>query len=350
MINKINKLKQYLKSNNSQNVCEIILLTHVDSPRGHDNNLQIHCAINEYLRIDEFNEIYMGIVNAGFFIKNVYFNELDFIQSYFSNSTTFDKNTIVFNLARNGVGTSKKTLIPAFCDLVRLKYTSSNSFGCSLARNKSVFSPLLREKGIQVPSCFYYKGNGEWTDDNIPNQQQVLLVKPASESASQGINEKSIITLAEFSNCQLDGLVNQFSNGVIFQEYISGYECEVPVFKIQDEIIVCEPVQIVFKNKETSILTADDSDNNDYGFKNLSESVSKSTIDNIKNIAKSAFEILQLDNYGRIDFRLNDNETPYIIDVSSTPYITIHSSFNHAFANLGLNYSDIFIAIIAPKL
>ena len=57
----------------------IVLLAHVQKPRGYINQAQLQCSETERFSIKEFNEIYQGIVNAGYYIQAVYYNELDFI-------------------------------------------------------------------------------------------------------------------------------------------------------------------------------------------------------------------------------------------------------------------------------
>lgn len=61
----------------------IVLLAHVQQPRGHINQAQLQCSETERFSIEEFNEIYQGIVNAGYYIQAVYYNEfINYILSY----------------------------------------------------------------------------------------------------------------------------------------------------------------------------------------------------------------------------------------------------------------------------
>ena len=60
----------------------IVLIAHVVSPRGNINKNQLQCSKTERFSIEEFNEIYQGIVAAGYFVQCVYYNELDFISDY----------------------------------------------------------------------------------------------------------------------------------------------------------------------------------------------------------------------------------------------------------------------------
>lgn len=327
----------YLKRKES---ISIVLLAHVKAPRGKINENQIQCASTERFSIDEFNEIYQGIVNSGYYIQSVYFNELDFISEYIDHPQRFD-NCLIYNLARNGLGNNKKTLVPSFCELVGLKYTSSSALSCSICRDKYIFTSLLDSHKIPVPNSWFFQEDGTWLKDK-PVFNTRIICKPCSESASQGINETKIFSIPE------SGFENNLSPNSIVQEYISGEECEVPVFKIGNRVISLPPVGINLKGK--NILDEKSSDEYDYEFYDLRTTQSLSTIDRIMQLAKEAFNVLQMDVYGRVDFRINQNGEPFIFDVSTTPYTVKHSSFAFAFKKMGLEYFDIYSAIISAAL
>lgn len=346
-------LKSYFNQINSEkNGLEIILIAHVDEPRGKKNNFQLQCSSNEFFRINEFGEIYQGIVDAGFFIRNVFFNEIDFIEDYIKNPNKYTNQSLIFTLARNGSGNNKKALIPAFCDITDLKYTSSSSFACSLARNKYYFSSILNSHNIPTPKAYYYIGRDKWLDDKVPYNWEQLIIKPSASSASQGIQMNSICSTSDSNFAdKINILYENTKSPVLIQHYIDGVECEVPIFQFKDTILPLNPIMIITPSGlQHNILTAEISDNNDYDFKDLGEQVSDDVIQKIKSYATGAFQCLNLRHYGRVDFRVDRDGNPYIIDVSTTPYITKHSSFAYEFERLGLEYHDIFSAIISSAL
>ena len=100
----------------SQAELNVVLIAHVREPRGHMNIRQLQCSETERFTIDEFNEIYQGIVDAGYFVQAVYFNEIDFITDYIEHPERY-KSSLIYTLARNGLGDNKKTIIPSFCVL-----------------------------------------------------------------------------------------------------------------------------------------------------------------------------------------------------------------------------------------
>lgn len=332
------KFEEYVKEYSPY--INIILIAHVQAPRGHLNEQQIQCETTERFSIEEFHEIYQGIVSAGFYIQSVYFNELDFISDYMEHTNRF-KNCLVYNLARNGLGDNKKTIIPAFCELNGIAYTTSSSLTCALCRNKYYFSTLLEAHNIPVPHSWLLDAKGNWSKES-PQFNKMIICKPASESASQGINMHSIFPASESKFKLLK------PENYIIQSYIEGEECEVPVFKINNVIYVLPPIGIDLKGKP--ILDEDTSEKYNYGFYLLADTQSTDTITRIKQYAKRTFELLQMDVYGRIDFRIDKNGNPYVFDISTTPYTTLHSSIAFIFSQLGYSYPDIYKAIIISAI
>lgn len=322
-----------------QDSLDVILLVHVLQPRGHSNPAQLQCSDTEHFSVKEFNEIYQGIVNAGYYIRAVFYNELDFIKDYMEHPEHF-QNCLVYNLARNGLGNNKKTIIPAFCELLGIRYTTSSSLSCALCRNKYYFTTLLRAHDIPAPESWLLTETGTWANGSPPDGITIIY-KPCSDSASQGVTEGGIRPAAEVMACCKGA-------PYIAQEYIDGEECEVPVFKVGNKVTVFAPVGIDLHGKR--ILGEDASAQNQYSFYHLGDTQPQNVIDLIRSYAEKAFRLMQMDVYGRVDFRLDSAGVPYIFDISTTPYTTKHSSFAFAFERAGFSYSDIYRAIITAAL
>jgi len=321
------------------NTLDIILVANVLGPRGYDNTLQTNCSETEHFTVQEFNEIYQGIVNGGFFIRIVHFSELDFVKEMTLHPKIY-ANTVIINLCRNGIGMNRKVVIPAICDLLGVKYTSSGSAQCAIARNKWLFSTLLNSNGIASPVTGLDKKD---LVDKLKKSTMVIC-KPNNESASQGVDHNSIMELSAVPEC--------IAGGLLIQEFIDGYECEVPILCSNGKCFALPPVGISMgTNASSNILSYDMSKADDYGFYSLTELLSHKICAEIMQDAIRTFELLGLEKYGRVDFRIDkNNNAHYVIDISTTPYITRHSSFAYAVENNGGSYSDIYKLIVAAAL
>lgn len=76
----------------SISVLNIVLIAHVREPRGLVNTAQLQYSETERFSIDEFNEIYQGVVAAGYFVQAIYFNELNFINDYVEHPERYKNN------------------------------------------------------------------------------------------------------------------------------------------------------------------------------------------------------------------------------------------------------------------
>ena len=315
----------------------IVIVAHVLNPRGYTCAKQINCSELEQFTVQEFNEIYQGLVKAGFFVEKVFFSEIEFIQDVLKEPDKYS-STVVFNLCRNGIGMNKKTAIPSVCDLLGILYTSSGAGQCAIARNKMLFTTILDANNIRVPI------SSLWIDEistRLPNTAMVIC-KPNNESASQGIDDESIGPLYKIKN----------RKDILVQEFIDGYECEVPVFCSNNQCFAMPPIGLCFNNNaNTGVLSCEDSKTNKYGFYSASDIIPRNICEQMMNDAEKAFILLELERYGRIDFRIDKNSyRHYVIDISTTPYITQHSSFAFSVKQNGSKYSDIFKLILGATL
>lgn len=337
----INKELEVVK----QNIGRIILVANVRNKKPLNNNFIFNEAdVSEQFSEEEYNQIIKGIKLSGFNLHLIYYNEIDLIKDII-NEKIKTNNTLVYNLIRNGHIYSRKCLMPAFLEFINFPYTCSNSLTVSLCRNKYYVMKLLQSHNIRVPETYIYKKN----NNTLPNIKFPFIIKDIMGAASTGMSSDSIVFNNKEFNKKISLARAKMNETLVLQQFIEGMECEVPVFIYKDDIIVMEPVGIAIEGKKranNNILTYECSYNDDYDFFPLENEISKETLNEIKQLALKTTKLLKIKNYGRIDFRISPEGTPYIIDISTTPYTTIHSSFVFAFKNNGLPYEKIYQSII----
>ena len=64
-------------------------------------------------------------------------------------------------------------------------------------------------------------------------------------------------------------------------------------------------------------------------------------------MAKRVYRTLELDGYGRIDFRLSADGTPYFLEANPNPEIAQSQEFATAAKHDGLAYRDLLHRIVA---
>ncbi|MFD1901924.1 ATP-grasp domain-containing protein [Enterococcus termitis] len=157
------------------------------------------------------------------------------------------------------------------------------------------------------------------------------------------IKSKNIFTFSNEKESFIHDLSKKFKQRVIVQEFIEGREIEVPVISLPNKAFSFDPVGISVANKkdlEKTILDYDIRGNNKfdfYDFKNEDKELSEE----IKVYVEKVANDLEIFGYGRIDFRVRDNNQFYITDIATNPHITQSMSFYYAFKQLGFSYQDV---------
>ena len=132
------------------------------------------------------------------------------------------KVDLVFNLAESYAGDDTKDLnIPAFMDLVGVKYTGSGPHGLLLAQDKALAKKIVEFHGLKTPfSAVSHRGRVDYAHDvKFP-----LIVKPVSEDGSIGINTDSVVHSVKELMDQIHALHEELDVPILIEEYIEGRE------------------------------------------------------------------------------------------------------------------------------
>lgn len=311
-----------------------------------EKNYSISSIETEFLSEDEYNEL-LKMAYALNIPFDIFTSELDFINSIIKTIDKIaNKNIVVYNSAQNGTGPGRKSLIPAFCNLLNIKHTGSDAYRVSLCRDKFAINSILKANNIKVPNSFLCNIN-IISDLNLP--QGKYLIKPLYESASIGITQQNVFSSTNIPIDYIKTLCLELNQSVLIQEFVNGYEFEIPVLRKNEDILVFDPVILSLKDcplyMGNNILDYDRIYNDDYKFSSMPDEII-SYSDTLKTIAADVANLLGLNGLCRIDGRITINGNYYITDVSTNPHFIKHSSVNYAFINNGYTDSDIFKSIL----
>lgn len=303
-----------------------------------------HADDSEFFSRTEFAEIASAVFYSFGFVR-VFYSELEFIQYIIKNNINTSE-CLVFNFARDGRANGKKSLIPAFCDLLNIKYTGSDAFVISLLRNKYVYTEFLDKSGIPVPKSKIYSKTDDYEQLVNYFNNNLIIAKNKYESASIGLSSENIFHFQSDSPKTLSTLFHSMNtDSLLIQEYIEGQECEVLVLQYNGTYYALDPVEIVFKTS-TKFIDTETSNTYNYEFKIIESPIKE----RIQDLAEKSAKLLGIKDYARFDFRIRNDE-PYLFDIAGTPYTIYHSSIAHLFTkHYKLPYETIYKVIVTCML
>jgi len=294
----------------------------------------------EYFSDDEFEELVamFGVLGIP---MDFFTYEDDFIK-YILNHPNMDwSNVIVYNAAQSGIGAGRKSLVPAFCNLHNIVCTGSNAYVVSLCRHKYHVNRILAQNGIHVPKTWLYSVG--WLQNEAPPSGTKIIVKPIYESASIGIDNMSI----QVYEPKVDDFVSQRAikhrQPMIAQEFVEGYEAESPQVCLNNRVYSLGVVGLAIdgeKNLGGKILDYDRIYSDKYEFYDMADE--QMLISEMKQCAGDVVSILGMEGLCRVDFRINQNGSFFVTDVSTNPHFVSHSSVSFSINQLG--YKPIHIA------
>ncbi len=352
MITKDNQIKELIRNYTSISMSNkdsyiIIMISNVQTITPKYKDYENDSIISEYYSEKQYNEILCTLRDIGFEVK-CYFDENSFIKDYFKNALCQNsKIPIVLNSSQAGIGAGRKSLIPAFCELNSIIHTNSNSFLSSYTRQKYEWFCFLKEGDYQIIPSWRYDYHFGWYNGK-PNYNQKVIVKLNRESSSIGLSKDNIFCYSDDCDSFLKELSIRYNQPLIIQNYISGYEVEVPCINSVSTACSFSPTGISING--TDYFNNDILDYNirgqhlfdfyDFEAKDvfLAQQIRKTT----ENITSD----LNLFGLTRVDYRIDYNGNYFITDISSNPHLTKSMTFYYLYKRLGFSYKDILLTLL----
>lgn len=248
----------------------------------------------------------------------------------------FGKNVIsicqaadVVFLALHGENGENGKVQAAF-DLLGITYTGSGYLGSALAMDKGLSKKLFWQSGVPTPKGFVLHKEDENRSLAAHDMHVPCVVKPCCGGSSVGV------TIPKTDEEYEAALAEAFSyeNVVVVEEYVKGREFSVGVVDGEAyPIIEIAPIQgfYDYKNKYQAGSTIE----------TCPAALSEELTAKMQAYAVKAFEALHLDNYGRIDFMMDEDENMYCLEANTLPGMTPTSLLPQEARAKGMDFPEL---------
>jgi D-alanine-D-alanine ligase len=255
----------------------------------------------------------------------------------------------IFNFVESIEGVaSYEYCIAGVFELLGYQFTGNTPITLGNCLNKERAKNILRSFGIQTPKSQIIKRSDEILKKSF-NLKFPVILKLLTEDASIGISELSVVHNHYELTKQLKFLFETYKQDVIAEEYIEGRELNIAI--LGDQILPIS--EILFNGLPDNlpkIIT--------YDSKWIEESVyylhtqpscpadiEKNARKNVETVAMDAYRAMNCRDYARIDIRLSNDGTPYVIEVNPNPDISTDSGFARAASAAGISYEELLYTI-----
>jgi len=233
---------------------------------------------------------------------------------------------VVFNLIEEFAGEAVYDHnVVAYLELLGLPYTGCNPRGMVITRDKAIAKKLLMYHRIPVPRFFVVRRGRK-----VPRSIRLdfpLIVKSLNEEASLGIAKASLVHDAEKLAERVEFIHDRIQTDAIVESFIPGREIYVGMLG-NERLQVLPPLELKINRgdpHEPLIATAKVKHDLIYQMERditIEEVALEPRLQRqLDRIARRAYRALELEGYGRLDFRLTREGQLYLLEANPNPQI-----------------------------
>lgn len=313
-----------------------------------ERNFHPYSVKTSYLARHELEEIIASFREYSAYLE-VYTDIEDFLKALYTETLKIQP-TMIFETSSKGIGHGRDALVPALCDLLNYSHLGSDVTPCVLCSSKYQWTSILQGNGLSTPKSYLFSHNGWYSEPPVGGK---YILKLNNECASIGLSANNVmiydgINLTE----KATQLQRDYGQQVIAQEFISGYEVEVPILVNPQFQLALPPIglsawgELYHKERFFDYDTIFTDDYTLYDFSNVMPAAAA----HLHNAAYRIMDLLDLGGYMRIDFRVREDGEYFVIDINNDPCINSCGSFLKSLELSGIDPKDIAGVLIGNKL
>ena len=227
------------------------------------------------------------------------------------------------NIGENGT-------IQGFLDALGIIYTGSGPLSSAICMDKNISKIIAKNNGIMTPKWKLCNTAIHDAKMNYP-----VIVKPNGQGSTVGLqiahNESELKPALEYAF--------NYDNSVLVEEYIQGRELTVMLIDGK-----AQPVCEIIPSHEFY----------DYECKytaGMSKYICPAEIDDnisnyVKKISENLFDLLKCENYSRADFRMDDQNKFWFLEMNTLPGMTDTSLAPMSALAAGISFNELIDKIV----
>jgi D-alanine-D-alanine ligase len=261
---------------------------------------------------------------------------------------------LVFNLVESVFGRGDLAgLAPAMLEHRNIPFTGSSAAAIGCAASKPLTKRILRAAGLPTP---------DWSEppcwEGLSNERR-YVVKSANEDASVGLDDRSLASGRDAVLDRAVACVSRFGGAWFAEAYCPGREFHASVLEEEGGPRVLPISEIRFENWHpdrprlvgyAAKWEFDSADCLDTARVFGLEAEAPPLAAGLARLAMAAWKLLGLRGYARVDFRLDAEGAPMILEVNPNPSLEPDAGFPAAALEVEITHAQLVDRILHAAL
>lgn len=308
--------------------------------------------VEDLTPMEEYEILAEKLTKVGYKAYSV--NIIDDIDILF-NDIKKNKPDVIFNFVEIFKEDSRLEMnIVGLLELLKIPYTGAPPMALANCQSKVLAKRLLNAIGIPTPRFLVFK---KYLSRYKHDLRFPLMVKPAFEDASVGIENESIVKNNKELKSRIEYILKYFAQPALVEEFIMGRELNVAVLGDKKPRVL--PIS------EIDFTEMPDHLHNIVSYQAKWEpaheayhktipicpaELPKRIEEKAKKIALRAFKHMGCRDYARVDMRLSEDKKLYVLEVNPNPDLTEGAGFMRSAEAAGYSYSRALKRIVELAL
>ncbi len=263
--------------------------------------------------------------------------------------------TLVFNLVEclEGQGCLIH-LAPGVLDSVRVPYTGSPTESLYRTSNKLLAKEMMGQAGIPTPETVDPERGRDLAGGDETGE---VIIKSVWEHASIGLDEDSVLPLGDVPAIaeRLKAKQRQWGGEWFAERYIAGREFNVALLAGEGGPEVLPPAEMCFLQYPDRKLKVVDYrakwEHASFEFVHTRRRFDlprrdRGLLAELSEIARRCWSVFGLRGYARVDFRVDAEGRPWVLEVNANPCLSPDAGFAAAAARAGLELKQVVERIV----
>ena len=227
--------------------------------------------------------------------------------------------------------------IQGLLELMKIPYTGCGVMSSAVCMNKEYTKKVLSSAGLPlIKSVLVSKGDNLY--EKVKPLKYPMMVKPVSEGSSLGMAK--VANADELVKAVFEA--SKYKQDIMIEEYLEGVSTTVGILEKDNKLVATEILEFRthtewydYEAKYTKGMTEFI----------IPAELSDEMTQKVKDISIQAFKVCGCSGVSRVDFLITE-DTPYILEVNTSPGMTDTSDLPAQAAAMGISYDELVEIIL----
>lgn len=254
------------------------------------------------------------------------------LQNFMPRVIAGDRPGMVFNMAYGIQGQSRYTHVPALLEMLGVPYVGSGPQAHAVALDKIMTKIVLQQSNLPTPDFWFFSSS----DENMEKVTYPVIVKPKMEAVSMGM--KIVDNQVDLREAVKE-IIDTYQQQALVERFISGREFAVGLLGNGAELEVLPVVEFALGDPDA--IQTKGSKMKNPAEKICPPNISEELMLEMKRLARESFHVLGIQDFARIDLRMDAEGNLYILELNSMASLGLTGSYFFSAQVAGYTYESL---------